>query len=161
MEKVKLPLNKIEIKESQNILRIAAMEKYNQTDRATQMDYQKQYDFAKDDRNMQRMGGTFDDFLRSMFDYTIYQRKKNGKIEYEIKPKNLHRIIRQRAHNLHNDLKNIKDDYSINMFKYNRGEISWKQLGCRYQSCKKSLGIKQRELNKLQRLTKSLEQVSQ
>jgi hypothetical protein len=157
MEKVKLPLNKIEIIEAQNILRKAAKNAYNQSNEQIQMDYQMQYDFAKDDRKIQRMGGTFDDFLRFTFDYTICRIRKNGKIEYEIKPNNLRRIIMQRARNFSKIKKKIIDDYTINLPKYWNGEISSKEFRCKYQSCKKALSTKQRELNKLQKLLKSLE----
>jgi hypothetical protein len=157
MKTVILPLNIIEIIEAINILRSEARKTYNQTDRATQMDYQMQYDYAKNDQNIQRMGGTYDDFLRFMYDYKIYRRKKNGKIEYEIEPKNLCRIIKQRAIKLHYSIKKVKNDYSINLLKYNNGEISWNEFGRKYQSCKKSLETKQRELNKLKKLSKRLD----
>ena len=138
MKTVILPLNIIEIIEAINILCPVK----------PKMAWQK---------NIQRMGGTYDDFLRFMYDYKIYRRKKNGKIEYEIEPKNLCRIIKQRAIKLHYSIKKVKNDYSINLLKYNNGEISWNEFGRKYQSCKKSLETKQRELNKLKKLSKRLD----
>jgi hypothetical protein len=143
------------VMELQNLLRQEAIKKYNKLDKETQLRLQKQYDFAKYDSKIQKMGGAFEDFLRWMFDLRIYIRYKNGQIEYEVKPENKHKIIKQKLQNVSNSIKRIKNDYSISMCKYYNGDISSNEFGYRYQSCKKSLSRIQRELNKLQKLSKS------
>ena len=102
------------------------------------------------------MGGTFEDFLRFMFELTISVRKsKSGEIEFVIKPRDKRKFIRQRANNLASSIKRIKDNYSVNLAKYKNGDLSPKEFGFIYKACKKNLSIKQRELNKLDKFSKS------
>jgi hypothetical protein len=144
------------IMELRDLLRQEAIKKYNELDKETQLNLQKQYDIAKYDSKIQKMGARFEDFLRFMLDLKIsVRRAKSGELEYEIKPENKPKIIIQRAQNLVDRIRGIEDDYSINLNKYKNGEISLKQFGLIYRACRKSLSIKQRELNKLQKFSKS------
>ena len=141
--------------EIRNRLRHEAKKKYDRLDSEGQLNLQQQHDHAKYDQKIKKMGGTFEDFLRWMFDLKIHVRNKNGQIEYEVKPINKAKIIKQKLQTLGKSIKRIKEDYSINLNKYKNGEIPIEEFGLIYRACKKSLSIKQRELNKLHKFSKS------
>jgi hypothetical protein len=123
----------------QSIFREEAIRRYNSLDEGSQLDLKMQYDCAKFHRQIQQMGGTFEDFLRQMFDLKVYYRKKDGHIECKIKLKNRPYVVLQKLEEVKADIRMIKEELPIFLTKYNDGEIPFYEFSNKFKSCKSAI----------------------